>query len=392
MKGFIHLIEVAVAAILITIVIGTFFSVQSVKGDWEHSDLLALGNSMGFAAEAADNASVLLSRFDRSIEINKTKPENIGYSLYIEGAPKETINVGCPGSCVKAREYLSARNTPGSFYLNRRWVSFNVTDMSMSDDLEGYDVLLLINFNGYTTYKDKLINFTNRGKVVVAVENTPVSNDFNDIFGLSSASQITDTTVNFTEYNPSEDKVAKYFLGMGFDIDVLGSGPRYGMWTIEEVDKSIKATSSQVVINEGEVDEVTVSEGQTFTMSGQSFKLKKIFYTTEPNEGIIIIQPTQASFEFNNFCEGNVQTSGKEIVSNSRPAMTANGTAIWLSEFTESDEYKTLIKSAIAANVNKWLSRSYLEGRERAAASYYTSLCCDMPEPTEFNFILWYVY
>lgn len=397
MKGFIHLIEVAVAAVLITIVIGTFFSVQDIKMNWDHSDLLALGNSIGFSTEAAGNLSVLFDRFQRSLEINKTKPDNIGYTLYLEGVPEEFINVGCPQNCIDARNYLSARASQGSSYLNGRWVTFNVTQMSMADDFSSYDALILIGFTGYSTYESKLTDFVKQGKVIMAINDTSGTDAaFFRIFGLTTAASTPINNLNFTKYSPADDKTAKYFLGMGFDIPVTGDTSKYGYWYIWGDERTVIATSTTVRIeNISEPSEISVSEGGTFSIRNSSsesyyaFRLKKNMF----NDNFVIIQPLNASMKFENFCEGNVAvTTAKSIVSESRPAMTANGTAIWMSGFPNSDEYKLLAKAAIASRVNKWYSGSYAAGKNRASSSYYATLCCDMPEPAEINFILWYVY
>ena len=45
MKGFIYLLEIAIASILMVVVLSTFFAVR-VKQNWDSSDLIGVGNNM----------------------------------------------------------------------------------------------------------------------------------------------------------------------------------------------------------------------------------------------------------------------------------------------------------------------------------------------------------
>ncbi len=394
MKGFIHLIEVAVAAVLITVVMSTFFSVQNVRGNWDHSDLLATGNSIGFSIDSASNMSVMLDNSQRNLEISKVKPANLDYGIYVEGASKENINVGCPQSqdiCDEVKDYLGMRISERSSLLNGRWIFFNVTQMTMGDDLDDYDALVLANFTDYAAYENELIEFMEDGKVVVAINDTlGDSPAFYRLFGLTYVSPGTPSNLKFTNYAPANDKTEKYFLGMGFDIDLYGSD-KIGYWKIMGDTLYVNFTGGYVYVETATPNEL--SEGDVFNIGGSTydFKLKKI----SDDEKIVVIQPMETGFDFNNFYENSAVINGAyKIISDTsgHPAMTSNGNAIWISGFPDGDEYKTLVKAAIASNVNRWYAEYYLFGEERASASYYTSLCCDMPEPAEFNFILWYAY
>ena len=44
MKGFVHLIEVAVSGLLVMLILGSFFAVQNTAGDWTRGDLIEVGS------------------------------------------------------------------------------------------------------------------------------------------------------------------------------------------------------------------------------------------------------------------------------------------------------------------------------------------------------------
>jgi len=70
--------------------------------------------------------------------------------------------------------------------------------------------------------------------------------------------------------------------------------------------------------------------------------------------------------------------------------MTSNNTAIWISDFPESNEYRTLVKAAIASRVKNWILKDIDYSKEYVAVSSFFPLCCDMPETAELTFYLWY--
>ena len=55
MKGFIFLVEIAVAGILIAIILSSLFSAQEVKTNWERVELIEIGNSMAGSLKKSYN-------------------------------------------------------------------------------------------------------------------------------------------------------------------------------------------------------------------------------------------------------------------------------------------------------------------------------------------------
>jgi len=386
MKGFIYLLEIAVAAILIVVVLGIFFAVQ-VKLNWERSDLIAAGNNMLNSLKQGGKIIDILNGDVTPIE--HVSSVNINYGLKILGSPKSKIEVGCIdySSCSYVNDLLT-----DNIYVNGRWINFTVEQFDITAGIpDYYDAVVFVNYTGYSnpSVKSNITEYLKKGGVVIGI-NATISNtnaDFNGIFNLTVGSG-SSSTVNFTFYDPSRDEIAKYFLGLGF-------GTVNNIWTIWEDGWSITYGSNYVNITK--VSDTTknrtfLSEGSNFNLTGPnsanySFKVRKIWPNTR-----VDFQPLNKSFVFKDFSESSTPVKGNNIVGygSSYAALTTNNSAIWISDFPRSDEYRTLVKAAIASRKDEWYAKQPYPTKETTEVSSFVSLCCDMPETPELTFILWY--
>jgi hypothetical protein len=179
MRGFIYLLEIAVASILIVIVLSTFFSTK-VKQNWETSDLVSSGNNMLNAIKYSKNISNILN--DNLSELDSIKPANVKYGLEIKGSPKSNITVGCIDHCSDISQILT------SAYVNGRLITFNIEQFEMgSDGIPDYlDAVVFVNYTFYSAQKQNITNYLNKGGVVIGINATSGNNpDFNEIFNLT---------------------------------------------------------------------------------------------------------------------------------------------------------------------------------------------------------------
>lgn len=185
MKGFIYLIEIATAAIIMTIVLSVFFSIR-IKQDWERTDLISIGSNVINSLNKQDIYDLLNENFNK---IGKLLPNNVDFSLKTKGASKSNIIVGCSPieTCDYTRNYLL---TPT--YLNNRWVTFTVENFNMSDsEIPNYDAIVLVNFTNYSTYRSKINRYLANGGVVIGINATSgdkISQEalnFSEIFNIS---------------------------------------------------------------------------------------------------------------------------------------------------------------------------------------------------------------
>lgn len=398
MKGFISLVEVAFGAVLLVITLGSFFAIQSVKLSWSRSDLIATGNNILYELKNSGNITKLLN-YDESVlsEIETIKPKNIKYALEISNTPKTYITVGS----AQGYDFDRAKKLLTGVYVNKRWINFTVEefDIKSGEIPDEYDAFILINYDNYTKNEDKIQNFLNKGKTILGINDTKNNADsvFNRIYNLTPAPSGSEK-LNFTKYSPLENKIAKYFLGFGFDVSTTNfDNIWYGYWYIWEEPRRVNNTGSVIDIENKTIDEGLIQnkkEGDTFNLKDPNgnfytFKIKKIFGNQK-----VIIQALTINFTFKDFSDTN-DVIGNNTISNGAntfAAMTKNNTAIWISDFPDSDEYKTLVQAAIATSVLDWYVVEPYRLIKHAYVSSFIPLCCDMPEVAEFTFILWYAY
>lgn len=397
-KGFIYVIEVAIAGLLIALALSDFLATTAVRQHWERPDLIALGDSAFWAINASGRSPLVNSSI-----IGSVLPLNVRWALQVIGTPKPEINVGCvcdwPG-------YAWASSNIGSATLNGRQTVFKVSAIQPSDFptavLDGYDVLLFMDYTDFGGQKTKIQGFMDSGKGVVAINATRSNTDaaFNGLFGLAAGSGAA-TTINFTRYAPAENMVAKYFFGFGFDVNATGyvDGKRAGTWRIWEETRAVNITPALQV----EVENKTTTEGRIIVSKGDRFGLRQprtgathYFAPKDVWPDKVVFQALDTGFVFNNFAEGEqpvVGANGKNVTGSGNMAATvANGTAIWMSDFPDSDEYVTLLKAAMSSLATNWWLEEPVSPKQPVTVNAFATPCCDAPETIEYVLWLWYAF
>jgi hypothetical protein len=399
MKGFIYLLEIVIASILITSVV-SFFFITEIKQDWERSDLISIGNGIINSLRDEDVYELLNGNFSK---VEKLIPDNVDFNIKIEGIAKSNITVGCVNYC----DYIETLLTP--VYMNGRWINFTVYQFDLSGGIPNYDVIVLVNYTEYSTYKNVILNYLNNGGILIGINATFNNNDpdFNEIFGLIAGMPAGSDDFHFFEpYNPLTEDIEKYFLGLGFDIATENSinSKRWGYWYIWEESRKVNITATTVDVENKTVDEgliKNIPEGGIFRLKNPvdnefyTFKVRKIWWPKK-----VDIQLLNTTFHFKDFSEFNdvrANVRGVDVIINIPPTpieiraeMISNNSAIWISDFPWSDEYRSLIKAAIASRVNSWFPKRIKTTKKVTTVSKMVSLCCDMPETGEIIFILWY--
>lgn len=102
MKGIIYLVETAISAVLIVIVLSFFLTVQGIRTSFERADLISIGNNILLNLKYNNKLNDLLK--GHTDEINKLKPPNVDFAvsfsssgteqnLNIPAANKDTVGV-----------------------------------------------------------------------------------------------------------------------------------------------------------------------------------------------------------------------------------------------------------------------------------------------------------
>ncbi|MBN2202923.1 MAG: hypothetical protein JW700_01955 [Candidatus Aenigmarchaeota archaeon] len=373
MKGFVYLLEIAVASILIVVILSAFFAIR-VKQNWNNADLVAVGNNIIDYLNNDDNFLKVLETDFTGIE--KVKPANVGYGIRVLGSPKTNITVGCTElSC----GYLQSILTPA--YVNGRYIVFDVQNYHIENGIPDFDAIVLVNYTGYTAEKENIKNYLDNGGVVLGI-NATYSNDnadFNEIFGLQPSGSVSNPN-KFVTYDPSLEDVEKYFMGIGFDVNSI--------WYLWGDAWNVIYRNSYINITRGTEVLSFLNTGEEFVINGNTFKVKSFDY----NSGEAIIQAARTGFIFEDFSDLN-DVEGNKILgpSGSAASMASNKNAIWISDFEPSDEYKSLLKAAIISRNDEWIAKGVYTTRETTTVSSFFSQCCDMTEVSELEITLWYV-
>ncbi len=413
-KAFVQVIEVAIAALLIVLVLPAFFSWLNVKQDWARHDLLVSGTGIVRALEAGGNLSQIFNNTQDLVrEIEAVKPPNVKYSIYAEGLPKQNISVACVSANSQAcgASQLSFLRSALSFsWLNGIPVNFSVDGVSIDSVPsipQAYDIAFFMDYadGDWTAQKRKISDFLNSSKGVIALQGAPAAAsgaDFEEIFNLSNAGGNA-VYQNFTSYYPAGTDVAKYFLAFGFDIatpDDAGFGYRSGTWRIWDSNRIINTTGTKAGFADTGIE---LAEGGKFSLSENGkpyeFKVKAI----RADRSGVVIQPLNKSFPFADFLNpGEKKVEGNNILfgdglPNSYSLAARNGNAVWISgNSTEaSHEYKTLVKAAVAA-ITEMSGKVYIVRPQNVKDSVnvetFMNLCCDSPDVARLTFSFWYVY
>ncbi len=375
MKGFLYLVEIAVAAILAAIVLGSFFSAQAVTTNWNRADLVGIGNNM-FDTMGTDAVKVL-NETAANDNLKTLKPSNVRYALKFSGIPKSNIIVGSndPG-------YVGTVLT--NAYLNNRFITFEVHHFGTGDSLDDFDIVVLHSYGDYTD--QRLVEFS-KEKTVIGIEDESTNAAFRNFYGLTGVSGVTPTTLTFLNY----DSIAKYFFGIGYIIETpytAGDGNKYGSWSIRSTTPRVEISGTKVCVNTADCDPVTNERG-LITWDGVNYLVKKIDFANEK----VYFGTKETTFNFPaDFSDASLKATGTNIIGNAQySAMTRNGNRIWIAKFPDRSEYHTLVKAAAASSVTEWMD-SESELTDVIEVSRFVPLCCDIPEVAQMSFILWYVF
>lgn len=205
MKGFVYLLEISVALILMIVVMGTLTSFKP-KENWERPDLIGFGDNIVKVLNSDDILEILGRNLSK---IQNKKPTNVDFGIKISGISKYNISVGC----VQPQYLEYIKNLTKPLYFNGRWVNFSVEQFTIgaSGIPPTYDAVIFVNYTDYTSQKNNITNYLNQGGIVIGINASYNNADFNYIFGLSQTGSGSGD-FNFTTYEPSKDETQKYFM------------------------------------------------------------------------------------------------------------------------------------------------------------------------------------
>lgn len=211
MKGFVYLIEVAVAGLVIAMTLATFLATTTNRTNWERPELIALGDSILWSVANSGYLNTVLSGDVSSI--TQIMPANVRWALHVSNTPKSNIKVGCYCSVT---DFARVASMLQPVYLNGRLISFNVNQIDWpTADATDYDVIVFTRSIAFDN-DASIQNYLSAQKGVVALFNIDAAtlDGMNQTFDLSSSSK-SYSPLPFTSYTPINNTIAKYFFGLG---------------------------------------------------------------------------------------------------------------------------------------------------------------------------------
>ena len=180
-KGFLHVVEIVIVALMAFLVILQFSYVPKQNTDWAGMKLSTQANDILFSLNKKGVDWFNSTEVDKAI--SSFISNNTIYSLKIRNVMKPSIKVGCICS---AAEATSLANALRPFDINSQPVSFSVTQISPIAFSHEYDVIV-INDSGLSSYYNQIRQFLAADKGIVqfrSLDQSEIDSVQTDLFGL----------------------------------------------------------------------------------------------------------------------------------------------------------------------------------------------------------------
>lgn len=186
MKGFMHIVEILLIALLLFFVFTQFATIPGISDDWTRTKLDLIGKD---ALNILKHKNVdWFNRQELDSELSAILPGNVIYSVRLQNVMKPEIRVGCicdDSEFLKVEEMLD----PGHFMMNGIDVSFELVQAGQLDevfDLES-DVVLVYGYEDFSQNSYRLRNFLDYDKGIVEIfDPSELDSVQRDIFGITS--------------------------------------------------------------------------------------------------------------------------------------------------------------------------------------------------------------
>ena len=240
MKGFIKMLEVILAAIIMLTSMSYFFSFQSRNSEWPSALLQSTGKDVLASLDQSGSMRMLvqtnnLTESSMGLEyyIRKMLPRTVLYSVELEGIPKPDITIGC--NCTFAerqsliREMMVFQGYQGNTTCMGRRINFTVLGENNLSELlsdTSVDIIVIFDYIDLSPYQKQIDEFLERRKSILAsmdIQQSSVNAYFSGLFGISfkpgSPSTSSRSFRNFTDYRNLSRTLSGYFAGVPMRIN-----------------------------------------------------------------------------------------------------------------------------------------------------------------------------
>ncbi len=312
MKGFVHVLEIILCALMVMIVLTQFSSLYLKQSSWPKNYLSMASRDMvytaSFLGDDWQNSSFIQASMDKILFSS-----NIEYESGLKNAVKRNMIVGC--FCT-ADEMPLLKTQLDSFELNGRDMTFKVLDMAGVQDWNSLDVIVYAHYQNMDTDRVKIMPFLekDRGMILAApLTQAIIAGDatLREVFGIKWITNLRPPSTNavFIPTSPWNESynAMKYFYGfrasdytnplnsedaLGGPVSCTNSthegriktrGAEKKFWIIDSSEKSPGRTYCDYAVyvdsnGNGEADplEGPLAVGDVFSLNGYEMKLKDI--------------------------------------------------------------------------------------------------------------------
>lgn len=230
MKGFMHVVEILLVIMIVFFVFTQFASIPRIADDWSRVKLSLIGED---ALRILERRGVdWFNREGVEVELNRTLPENVVYSVLLENVVKPEIRIGCLCD-QEGYGIMEDILYPGWFYLNGERVVFELIQVGESRDLFDldFDVALVYGFEDLTGETYALRNFLGYGKGVMEIcDVQTIDSVQSGIFGLKFSDRIANSansTFNWPSEDPRKESGRIYTYFRSFPSEIPNQGVSY---------------------------------------------------------------------------------------------------------------------------------------------------------------------
>ncbi len=442
MKGFIHILEIMIVALVIFLVMALFAYIPRIETDWARTRLILYGNDLFFSLDS--KGVDWLNKTQVNDSISRLLPGNLKFDLSVKNAVKPQISLGCacPQGMVNVfDEFLNDLEFNGvntSFRLE--WI--NSSDISFPITL---DLVLFLDMNIPDSKRNELEQYLDHDKGVIEISSLdaniigyPIQRDILNL-GYVQAGVQTNADAGFQETMPGRDnyKIRKYFSHLPFRIGLApGTAPqgvtsctnRYvsGLFTFRENSYRLWVTDNTTTIpgscdlalyidmngnSQLEPGEGPFMPGEGFELGGYSFLPREIkwdhtdiIFQEGPGYEFVFSGLGETVYPRDNASEKVLLRRADELYGDGRgiPVSAINyyiingkGRAAWLSNSSVHElksDTKQLIKSLIiwaAGEEYRILERG--DKTSPVTLYFYKFLSRDMFQPIEISLTLGYM-
>ncbi len=192
MKGFMHVVEILLVAVLLFVVFAQFAAIPSISDEWPGIKLQLMADDVLAALDAKGVDWFNATEIEQ--EFNTTLPANVIRSVTLENVIKPEIRVGClcnDAGFARVRAMLS----PGWFVVNGINATFETVQVTDPDKLFSldFDAVLVHGYRDLSPFAGPFRNFLSYGRGAVEIADRPAIDSVQSgIFGLGQGAADSD--------------------------------------------------------------------------------------------------------------------------------------------------------------------------------------------------------